>query len=176
MAESSMFDVQVGGGIRSSDDVQRWLEAGVARCVVGSVAMEDPQIVANWLRQFGQDKIVLALDIRLDESGIPRLTSHGWTQNLEVTLWDLLNQFSPTQQVLCTDVSRDGALCGPSLDLYQEILHRFPDLQLQASGGIRNVEDLEALRRIGCPAAISGRALLDGKISASEVRSFRQSA
>ena len=170
------FDVQLGGGIRSRGDVERWLNRGVTRCVVGSVAIEQPEMVKDWIREFGSDHIVLALDVRFDSSGEPMLTTHGWTTDSGVSLWSYLDGFDPIQHVLCTDVDRDGAMLGPSVDLYRNILARYDGIQLQASGGVRNLYDLEILRSIGCPAAISGRALLDGEISAEEVSSFRQSA
>ena len=106
------------------------------------------------------------------------LTTHGWTQTSEMTLWDGLDFYTAAglTHVLCTDVSRDGALAGPNLDLYRELLRRYPTLALQASGGVRDIHDLTALRAAGIPAAISGRALLDGRISPDEVASFQQGA
>ena len=176
MAEESDLAVQLGGGIRSRDDVDGWLQAGVSRCVVGSVAIEHPARVGEWIAEFGRERIVLALDVRIAADGVPMLTTHGWTRESTTTLWDCLDAYEDALHVLCTDVGRDGAMAGPALDLYREILSRYPELQLQASGGVRHIQDLEALRAAGCPAAISGRALLDQKISAEEVSSFRQSA
>ncbi len=174
----SGLTVQLGGGIRDREDVVRWLGAGVTRCVVGSVAIKQPEVVKRWIEEFGAAAIVLALDIKLDESGIPMLTTHGWTEASNVTLWDCIDEFRSVhaRHVLCTDVARDGAMQGPNFELYTEILSRYPDLQLQASGGVRNIRDLEKLRTLNVPAAITGRALLDGEISETEVASFRQSA
>ena len=170
--------VQLGGGIRERDDVVRWLQAGVTRCVVGSVAINEPETVQQWLREFGVDAIVLALDIKLNESGAPMLTTQGWTENSGISLWDCIDGYRDVgvRHVLCTDVARDGAMTGPNFELYGDILARYPGLELQASGGVRSIEDLHKLRDLGVPAAITGRALLDGKITASEVASFRQSA
>ncbi len=176
IASQSGLAVQLGGGIRSRDDVERWLSAGVTRCVVGSVAIEQPELVARWIEEFGADPIVLALDVRIDDAGNPILTTHGWTKDSGVSLWQFLDGFSKVRHVLCTDVGRDGAMAGPAVELYRELLGRYPGLELQASGGVRNIHDLEELRRIGCPAAITGRALLDGAITPAEVSSFRQSA
>lgn len=176
IAAESGLCIQLGGGIRSRDDVAAWLDAGVSRCVVGSVAIEAPQTVAAWLAEFGPDAIVLALDVRLDVSGEPILTSRGWTEDAGTRLWDCLDACPAARHVLCTDVSRDGALSGPNFELYVEILNRYPSLQLQASGGVRDIDDLELLRELGVPAAITGRALLDGRITAEEVASFPQSA
>jgi phosphoribosylformimino-5-aminoimidazole carboxamide ribotide isomerase len=170
--------VQLGGGIRERDDVVRWLDAGVARCVLGSVAIEEPETVQQWLLEFGAGAIVLALDIKLNESGVPMLTTQGWTEDSGISLWDCIDNYRDfgVHHVLCTDVARDGAMTGPNFDLYSDILARYPGLVLQASGGVRHIEDLHKLRDLGVPAAITGRALLDGKIAASEVASFRRNA
>ena len=174
----SGLTVQLGGGIRERDDVVRWLAAGVTRCVVGSVAIKKPETVQQWLGEFGADAIVLALDIKLNESGVPMLTTQGWTEDSDVSLWDCIDNYRDVgvRHVLCTDVARDGAMTGPNFNLYGDILARYQGLSLQASGGVRSIEDLHKLRELGIPAAITGRALLDGKITATEVASFRQSA
>ena len=178
IAADTSLDVQLGGGIRSRSDVENWLRTGVARCVIGSVAIREPQVVSGWLNEFGPDAIVLALDINLAENGSPNLTTHGWTRNADMSLWQCLDTYmeSGVRHVLCTDVARDGAMSGPNVSLYREILSRYPGLELQASGGVRHRDDLEQLRTAGVPAAITGRALLDGEISADEVASFRQNA
>jgi phosphoribosylformimino-5-aminoimidazole carboxamide ribotide isomerase len=169
--------VQLGGGIRDGDRVRYWLENGVARCVVGSVAVEEPERVAAWIADFGTDRIVLALDVTIDEQG-PILATQGWTTSTGVSLWDLLDRYSTlgAKHLLCTDIGRDGAMSGPNFELYAEVLRRYPDLRLQASGGVRDISDIGRLRNIGVPAAITGKALLDGKISAPEVESFLRSA
>ena len=178
IAAESTLDVQLGGGIRSRDDVERWRHSGVTRCVVGSVAIRDPDTVYGWLEACGQDAIVLALDVRLSDDGVPMLTTHGWTEDSGLSLWQCLDAYLErgARHVLCTDVARDGAMSGPNFALYEQILSRYPGLGLQASGGVRHLADLERLRSIGVPAAITGRALLDGEISADEVASFQQNA
>lgn len=177
IAGKSGLAVQLGGGIRTRDDVAAWLSSGVTRCVVGSVAINEPQTVAGWFREFGVDAIVLALDVKLDTDGTPRLTTQGWTEASGVTLWDCIDAYADVgvRHVLCTDVARDGAMTGPNFELYVEILNRYPAMNLQASGGVRSIDDLELLRELGLPAAITGRALLDGKITEAEVVTFRQS-
>jgi phosphoribosylformimino-5-aminoimidazole carboxamide ribotide isomerase len=134
--------------------------------------------VQQWIAEFGPDAIVLALDINLDSRGEPMLTTHGWTEASGVSLWDCIDDYHSVgaQHVLCTDVARDGAMTGPNFKLYTNILSRYPGLNLQASGGVRHIGDLQQLRSLGLPAAITGRALLDGAIAESEVASFRQSA
>jgi phosphoribosylformimino-5-aminoimidazole carboxamide ribotide isomerase len=127
---------------------------------------------------FGGEKIVLALDVSINDNGVPVITTHGWTRNSSTTVYECIDDYRSLglRHVLCTDVSRDGAMAGPNLELYADILDQFPDLQLQASGGVRDVRDLQALRELRLPAAITGRALLDGKISAVEMAKFQQDA
>jgi len=176
IASQSGLAVQLGGGIRDRDDVASWLGAGITRCVIGSVAIRSPDQVKQWLVEFGSESIVLALDINFDSVGTPMLTTDGWTKESGVSLWECIDRYSGVgvKHVLCTDVARDGAMTGPSFDLYIDILTRYPDLLLQASGGVRHIDDLNQLRGMGVPAAITGRALLDGEISAREIASFRR--
>lgn len=178
IAADSGMSVQIGGGIRDHATVKSWLAAGATRCVIGSLAITDPDAVKSWIVEFGGDHIVLALDVNIDDVGTPLITTHGWTRASDTSVYECIEIFRDVglRHVLCTDVSRDGALAGPNIELYASILEIFPELQLQASGGVRNMQDLEALRDSGIPAAITGRALLDGRISTAEVRSFRQSA
>jgi phosphoribosylformimino-5-aminoimidazole carboxamide ribotide isomerase len=178
IAAESGLEVQLGGGIRKREDVAQWLAAGVTRCVIGSVAIKEPETVKQWIREFGADAIVLALDVKLNGDDEPILTTHGWTKDSGVHLWKCLDEYSAAgaHHVLCTDVARDGAMAGPNVDLYADILARYPDINLQASGGVRDIRDLQALRALGVPGAISGRALLDGAITEAEVSSFQPDA
>ena len=178
LAEATSFRIQLGGGIRDTETVSTWLDAGVDRCVIGSVAVTEPENVRDWLQRFGPARIVLALDVRLDENGVPRLATHGWTKDSERSLWRVVEEYREAglAHVLCTDISRDGAMSGPSVELYREFLQRFPEVALQASGGVRDIRDLETLRAAGADAAITGRALLDGRITREEIASFLPAA
>jgi len=178
IAAQSGMTVQIGGGIRSRETATDWLAAGASRCVIGSLAVSESDAVKSWLVQLGADNVVLALDVNIDANGIPKITTHGWTRASETSVYECIEDYlsAGLRHVLCTDVSRDGAMAGPNLDLYAGIMERYPELQLQASGGVRHIGDLEALRELGIPAAISGRALLDGKITAAEVATFLQNA
>ena len=166
--------LQVGGGVRERADVEAWLALGVGRVVIGSTAVERPREVAAWIREFGPDQIVLALDVTVAGTVQPRLRTRGWEVESTLGLWDLLDTYADSglRHVLCTDIGRDGTLEGPSLGLYREALSRHPGLEWQASGGIRNLDDLHALRALGVAAAISGRALLDGVLTEEEIRPF----
>ena len=178
IAEESTLTIQLGGGIRDVETLESWFAAGVSRCVIGSLAITEPDTVKAWLARFGGDRIILALDVKIDALGEPIITTHGWTRDSEATFFESVDDFlsAGLQHVLCTDVSRDGAMAGPNFGLYQRIMGAYPELLLQASGGIRHIQDLEQLRMLGVPAAVSGRALLDGKISAGEIETFLQNA
>lgn len=167
LAKIPGLSVQCGGGIRRESDVLRLFDADVARVVVGSLAVREPERVRAWLRLFGGERVVLALDVRLNEDNEPEVLSHGWRESSGVSLWSLLEIYvrCGLQQVLCTDVSCDGTLAGPNVGLYREMLDRYPGLMLQASGGIGSVDDIQSLRKARLPAAILGRALLEGRVS-----------
>jgi len=177
LCRQTPLSVQLGGGLRDAGTVARWLEDGVARCVIGSLAVTDGDLVEGWLCEFGPERLVLALDVTLDGEE-PMLATHGWTRASGLRLWDCLARYCDVgaRHVLCTDIDRDGALTGPNLTLYAQIMARHPQLRLQASGGVRDIADIDRLRSLGVPAAITGRALLDGRISATEVSTFLQSA
>lgn len=178
IAGTSPFEIQLGGGIRYTATVEHWFDNGVSRCVIGSLAIQEPERVKEWLSRFGTNRIVLALDVSLGPDGTPMIATHGWTRTSGHSLWKCLDDFTDNgiEHVLCTDISRDGAMTGPNVDLYSEIVQRYPSIQLQASGGVRNIDDLRELASHGITAAITGRALLDGAISQDEVVAFRQSA
>ena len=162
--------VQVGGGVRSEDDVAALLEAGVARVVVGSTAVKSPQRVEQWFRRFGADALVLALDVRIDEAGNKQVAVSGWQEDSGVSLEALVERYLPAglKHVLCTDISRDGTLAGSNVFLYEEVCARYPQVAFQSSGGIGGLEDIAALRGTGVRGVIVGRALLEGKFNVTE--------
>jgi phosphoribosylformimino-5-aminoimidazole carboxamide ribotide isomerase len=178
LAQQNAVMLQVGGGLRDTSAVAQLLNSGVARAVIGSVAVTRMELVRTWLQDFGPERIVLAFDVRLDPLRNPRVTIHGWRDTSELTLWDAVEQFEDYElkHVLCTDVSRDGALSGPNVELYDEAARRYPHIEWQASGGIRDAQDLQALQRAGAKAAISGKALLEELIPIKELQPFLPNA
>ncbi len=178
LAAQRALRLQVGGGIRDRAAVIALRACGVGRVVVGSAAITAPDAVRGWLGEFGPASLVFALDVRLDDAGTPWVTTHGWRERSGAVLWDAVAGFESAglQHVLCTDVARDGARAGPNLALYREAVARFPRIEWQASGGVRDASDLEALAATGVAAAISGRALLEGTIDDEEIRRFSPNA
>jgi len=170
--------LQFGGGVREAATVEQLLQLGVARVVIGSAAIEQPEQLHLWLKRYGATRFCVAVDVRCDACGVPNVRTRGWQRDSGVTLWDALAQRIPAgiRHVLCTDIERDGTLQGPNIELYREVQRRHPQLLWQASGGIRNAADLHALAELGIDAAVSGKALLEGHITIEELQSFLHDA
>lgn len=162
--------IQVGGGVRCEDDVKQLLELGADRVVIGSLAIKQPELVSQWVAKYGNEKIVLALDIKIDENGNKTLPTHGWIEDSGVNLEDLLEQYQNVgiKHVLCTDISKDGTLTGTNVNLYHEVCAKYPDICWQASGGIGSLDDIKALIPTGVGGVILGRSLLEGKFTLEE--------
>lgn len=178
LAAQPAVKLQVGGGLRNAEAISQMLRLGVARVVVGSAAVTQPDAVRGWLGRFGAERVALAFDVRLDESGVPCVATHGWREQSQLTLWSAVALFtgSGLRHVLCTDVRRDGALSGPNVDLYREAAQRLPQIEWQASGGIRDARDLRALAAAGAAAAISGKALLEDRILVEDLQPYLPNA
>ena len=165
--------VQTGGGVRNQADIEALLEAGADRVVIGSLAVRDPQRVFGWLTRYGAGRITVALDARQAADGRWRLPTSGWTEQSEVLLDELVERYADAGlwHLLCTDISRDGMLTGPNVELYAQLLALAPSLRLQASGGIRDLDDIAAARRVGCSGAVLGKALLEGRFALDDALS-----
>jgi phosphoribosylformimino-5-aminoimidazole carboxamide ribotide isomerase len=158
--------IQTGGGVRSGTDIVERLQEGADRVVIGSLCAKDPERFLRWVAQHGADRIVAALDVQIDPAGVPYPRIFGWTEAAGMDLWTLLDQLMAggLRHALVTDISRDGAMKGPNVDLYRDIITRYPDLQLQASGGVSRISDLVELKEAGATSVIVGKALLEGAI------------
>jgi phosphoribosylformimino-5-aminoimidazole carboxamide ribotide isomerase len=162
--------VQTGGGVRSGSDVQLRLDNGASRVVVGSLCVAETKQFIRWISEFGAEKMVAALDVQIDKNGVPWPRIYGWTVDADRTLWSLLDELADRGlgHLLCTDISRDGAMTGPNVGLYRQLAQRYPQLEIQASGGVSGLQDLRQLAGTGVAAAISGKALLDGVYTVAE--------
>ena len=178
LAARKSAKLQVGGGLRTLARVKAYLDRGVERAVIGSLAVTAPDEVRGWFTEVDPERLVLALDVRIDSSGTPLLTTHGWQDTSTTSLWAAVERYVShgLTHVLCTDISRDGALSGPNLSLYREAVERFPSVAWQASGGVASGADLTALNEVGVAAVISGKAMLENKISLEELRPFLPNA
>jgi len=162
--------VQTGGGVRSRDDVQRILDAGASRVVVGSLAVREADAVCGWIDAFGNERLTVALDTRQDREGIWRLPVHGWTETAAGTLQDMARRYADRglRHLLCTDITRDGMMTGPNLALYRLLSEAVPGVELQASGGVRDLDDVLQAQAQGCAGIVLGRSLLEGRLQLPE--------
>jgi len=169
--------LQVGGGIRTREEVAAILEAGAERVIVGSLAVREPDTVATWVSEFGPDRIVAAFDVRI-EAGITWPLVAGWTQKGDEPLAALLERYAQSglRHALVTDVDRDGALSGPNVGLYGELCELWPGIAWQASGGVSCIDDLTALQAIGADGAIVGKALFENRFTLGEALACLQNA
>lgn len=167
ITERTNLVVDFGGGIKSEDDIERAFRFGASMVTVGSVAVTDKALMQRWIDTYGAERIILGADVR---DG--RISVNGWKEDSQEEIADFLEYYinKGVTKVLCTDISRDGTLMGPSLKLYRKILQRFPDLYLIASGGVSGVGDILELDRAGVPAVVFGKAFYEGRISKEELR------
>lgn len=166
--------VQVGGGVRDEAGLAALLAAGASRVVIGSIAVRRPELAIEWLERYGPERVCLALDVRAGADGGYYPGASGWTETGDTTLEALLDRYCaavPLRHVLCTDIARDGMLAGPNVELYRRLASRYPTLQFQASGGVRDGRDARALRAAGVAGIVVGKALLDGRVSLQELLS-----
>jgi len=167
LARGSPVRLQVAGGFRTAGQVAAMLKAGVARVVIGSLAVEQPEIAQQLLEQFGGDRIGLALDVNLVD-GTPIVATRGWTRSTSRSLFDIALLHPDARHLLVTDIGRDGMLEGPNIPLMQDVRRRLPDRALQASGGVARLDDISALAATGAAGAIVGKALWEGEVDLAE--------
>ena len=165
--------LQTGGGIRTRDDVKVLLDAGVTAVVVGSQAVKAPDVVRQWFTEFGPERIVLALDVRVSDLGSARVATAGWQETSGALIDDVVKTYLSCglKHVLCTDIARDGMMTGPSVDLYARLAKAFPTVAWQASGGIASLADVRAAENAGAAGVIVGRALLENRFTVKEALS-----
>jgi phosphoribosylformimino-5-aminoimidazole carboxamide ribotide isomerase len=158
--------VDFGGGIKSVEDVHIVFNSGAALATVGSMAVKDAPLFELLLLKFGAGKFLLGADVKEEKIAI-----HGWLEQTEVHILDFLGEYMAkgVQQFFCTDIAKDGMMMGPSTDLYKKILEQQKDIQLIASGGIRDMDDVMEMQEIGMAGAIIGKAIYEGKIDVKEL-------
>lgn len=158
------LNIQVAGGFRERDQLARMFDAGVARVVIGSLAVKQPEAVRAFLDEFGPGRVTLSLDVRIVDD-TPMVAISGWAEDSCQVLWEIAALYPEARHLLLTDIGRDGMLEGPNFALYEEASRRLPHLKIQASGGVSSLADLE---RLATDGAIVGRALWEGRISLEE--------
>lgn len=170
LAQESGLAVQTGGGIREISQIKRLLDGGVERVVIGSLSVTNPQMVKFWLNEFGPEKIVIALDVNIDEAGTPFPATTGWVEAGKKSLWEVLDDYqgSGLKTVLITDIGRDGVLGGSNVDLYKDVQSQYPTLDLITSGGVGSLKDVKALKALNPHGIIIGKALYENCFTVSE--------
>ena len=170
IAQESKLELQVGGGVRTSEDVGTLLDAGVNRVILGSIAVNDPDLTKNIFETYSGDRLTLGLDVRLNADGRPMVATHGWKQTSNVEASSLLSLYLPfgLGQVLCTDIGLDGMMQGPNFALYMGLSSNFPTVTVLASGGVSSLDDLKSLKAKAVGGAIIGKALYEGAINLKE--------
>lgn len=166
ICEKTNLVIDFGGGVKTKADVEFVLSKGVKQVTVGSLAVKNPEVFKSWIAEFGADKFILGADCKDGKIAV-----QGWTEETDLSVFDFIDYYNRQgiENVVCTDISKDGMLQGPSLDLYREILKQKPKLNLIASGGVSSMEDLKALEELGCEGAIVGKAIYEGKIDINEL-------
>ncbi|KXB40276.1 1-(5-phosphoribosyl)-5-[(5-phosphoribosylamino)methylideneamino]imidazole-4-carboxamide isomerase [Bacteroidales bacterium KA00344] len=154
--------VDFGGGIKSDEDIEIAFDAGAAMVTAGSIAVTDPELFLSWLERFGAERMILGADVRNGKISI-----NGWKEDSSEDLLSFLAKYTDAgvTNVLCTEISKDGTMQGPAIDMYKQVMARYPQLHLIASGGIGSNSDIIALDRAGIPATVFGKAWYEGKIN-----------
>ena len=158
--------VDFGGGIKTDEDIEKAFSAGAAMVTVGSIAVTQPELFIGWLEKYGADRMILGADVRNGKISI-----NGWKEDSAEDLLPFLRKYidAGVKTVLCTEISKDGTLQGPAIELYKEVMAAYPTLHLIASGGVSSIDDIKALDRAGIPAVVFGKAIYEGKINLNEL-------
>lgn len=169
IATQTSLTIDFGGGVKSDEDLMIAFENGARMVTGGSIAVKNPELFCRWLQKYGSEKIILGADVKEHKIAV-----NGWKDESTCELFPFLKDYveKGIRKVICTDISCDGMLQGPSTDLYKEILEQHPDLFLIASGGVSCADDIRMLDAAGVPAVIFGKALYEGRITFKELESF----
>jgi phosphoribosylformimino-5-aminoimidazole carboxamide ribotide isomerase len=171
IASKTKLVIDFGGGLKSDDDLRIAFECGATMVTGGSIAVKDREIFLHWIETYGIEKIILGADAK-DKM----IAVSGWQEVSELPILEFIESYTSRgiQKVISTDIARDGMLTGPSIDLYKEIMDRFPTLELIASGGIATMKDIYELDEMGVPGVITGKAIYENRISLDEIRNFHK--
>ncbi|MGC4099826.1 1-(5-phosphoribosyl)-5-[(5-phosphoribosylamino)methylideneamino]imidazole-4-carboxamide isomerase [Ferruginibacter sp.] len=166
IAASTCLSIDFGGGVKNMTDVDNIFNAGASMVTIGSLAVKQPQLIEEWLMEFSAEKFLIGADV-LDE----KIKISGWLEDSGINIFDFIGRMIAlgANNIFCTDISKDGVLQGPSIELYKKIMAEHPEINLIASGGVSNIEDVKELKAIGCTGAIIGKAIYEGKITLAEL-------
>jgi len=161
--------IDFGGGIKTAEEVEKVFDLGVRFATIGSIAVKNELMLVTWFEKYGADRFLLGADVKNE-----KLAIGGWLETTGIDIIDFIEKYlgHGIRQLFCTDVSKDGKLEGPSIDLYRKILHHFPNIHFIASGGVSSKDDLILLREIGCNGVIVGKAIYENRISINDLTAF----
>ncbi len=163
---NTKLTVDFGGGIKTHQDIEKAFAAGARMVTIGSIAVTEPKLFTWWLQKYGPDRVILGADVRNGKISI-----NGWKEDSVEDLLPFLKKYvdAGVKNVLCTEISKDGTLAGPAIDLYREVLNAYPELHLIASGGVSSIDDIKALDKAGIPAVVFGKAIYEGRIDLEDL-------
>jgi phosphoribosylformimino-5-aminoimidazole carboxamide ribotide isomerase len=167
LAGKTSLIIDFGGGVKTEKDVEIIFESGASFATIGSMAVKEEETFIQWLKKYGAEKFLLGADVK-DE----KIAVHGWQETTDIWIYDFIQKYMEenVNQIFCTDVAKDGALEGPSIELYKNIIEKFPGLHFIASGGVSGIDDLYQLEDINCKGVIIGKAIYEGRIKLSELK------
>jgi len=162
----TQLSIDFGGGIKSDEDIEKAFAAGASMVTIGSIAVTQPDLFMGWLKKYGTERIILGADVRHEKISI-----NGWKEDSTEDLLPFLQKYveAGVRNVLCTEISKDGTLAGPAIDLYKKVMEAYPQLHLIASGGVSSIDDIKALEAAGIPAVVFGKAIYEGKIDLKDL-------
>jgi phosphoribosylformimino-5-aminoimidazole carboxamide ribotide isomerase len=166
LAGKTRMVIDFGGGIKTAKDVGIVFNSGAALATVGSIAVKDAELFIGWLQEYGADRFLLGADVKNEKIAVG-----GWLETTDRWVYDFIQEYieKGVKQVFCTDVSKDGLLEGPSMELYRNIISEFPDLHFIASGGVSGMDDIYQLEEIGCKGVIIGKAIYEGRVTLKDL-------
>lgn len=166
ITSETSLTVDFGGGIKTDEDIEKAFDSGASMVTVGSIAVTYPELFMGWLEKYGAERMILGADVRHGKISI-----NGWKEDSQEDLLPFLRKYidAGVKNVLCTEISKDGTLSGPAIDLYEEIMDTYPSVHLIASGGVSSIDDIKALDAAGIPSVVFGKAIYEGKINLNEL-------
>ncbi|MDQ6757456.1 MAG: 1-(5-phosphoribosyl)-5-[(5-phosphoribosylamino)methylideneamino]imidazole-4-carboxamide isomerase [Bacteroidota bacterium] len=166
IATNTKLKIDFGGGIKNIDDVSNVFNAGASIITLGSIAVKYPEIIEEWVMEFGADKILIGADV-LHEN----IKVSGWIEDGGINVFAFIGKMvaAGVKNIFCTDISKDGMMQGPSIDLYKKVMLQFPSVNFIASGGVSNIDDVIKLKEIGCSGIIIGKAIYEGRLTLSQL-------
>lgn len=166
ISNETNLQIDFGGGIKSNDDIELAFKSGAKKVTCGTIAVKNPAKVAEWIEQYGSDRLILGADVKQKMVAVS-----GWTEETTLHIENLIHKYMSEglNHVICTDIATDGMLSGPNVELYKDLLHTFPGIHLIASGGVSSTQDLQELKKAGLYGAILGKAIYEGKITLEEL-------